>query len=199
MGNKSSVESKKYGYTKREFYFIRHGQTLWGESLILAGPQDLELNSCGIQQAERAGKKLKAILGDKKSTNSIKIITSPLQRAIQTAKKISEITNFPIDSLEDGLKERYYGDYRLTESIKHTPCDAENPEKFKERVMRTLYNILNANSLSCLIIVSHQKVFECITEELSGKSSKLSQGGVAHFTTSDNKTWQLEIQDFGAE
>jgi uncharacterized phosphatase len=181
---------------KRDFYFVRHGQTPWGPDLILDGPQDLELNKTGIQQAEKAGRKLKEVLSSGTNTNSVKIITSSMKRAVQTAQKVAEITHFPIVGQENGLKERYYGDARLVAAgdTRKTPPDAETPEKFKERAMKALYKVLNENRLSSpLIIVSHQKVFECVSEELTGKAGKLSQGGVAHFTALDGKTWQLEI------
>jgi hypothetical protein len=80
------------------FYFVRHGETAWGKEDILKGPQDLELNQVGIQQAIQAGKMLKSILVDTPNADKspAKIISSTLQRAIQTADKISEITGFPI-------------------------------------------------------------------------------------------------------
>lgn len=76
---------------KIEFYFVRHGQTNWGREDILRGPQDLDLNSIGITQAKEAGMKLK-----KRIDRNVKMITSPLQRALQTTYYISEITNIQI-------------------------------------------------------------------------------------------------------
>lgn len=189
-----------------DFYFVRHGQTPWGPDLILDGPQDLELNQLGTQQAEEAGQKLKKLFAGHE-TPSMKLITSPLLRALQTAQKISEITDLPIFGQEDDLKERYYGDARLlvgdAEEKKKgggdssgcgsltLPPDAESPEKFKERVMKKALDKILANVP--VIVVSHQKVFQCLCEELTGEASQLSQGGVAHFTTTDGKIWKVEI------
>jgi broad specificity phosphatase PhoE len=174
-----------------EFYFVRHGQTAWGADDILKGPQDLALNDVGIQQAHETGLILKDLLNEFTHTE---MVSSSLRRALETAEEIKKATNIPVSSQEDGLQERYYGDYRLTSNIAETPPDAESTEAFKKRVYKSLLKILGKHrNDSPLIIVSHQKVFECIAEFLTDRKEKLSQGGIAHFVLNDKGGWELEI------
>jgi broad specificity phosphatase PhoE len=178
-----------------DFYFVRHGETNWGKEDLLNGPQDLELNQVGLQQAKEAGLVLKKVLGGSPHANA-KIVTSSLKRAIETANKISEITGIPMASQEDGLKERYYGDYRLCENNADTPPDAETTEAFQMRVVEALFKVLLKNYHSKpLIIVSHQKVFEWVSEFLTKSKGRLTQGGIGHFTLHSDGTWKLEILD----
>ncbi len=171
------------------FYFVRHGQTSWGVKDILKGPQDLSLNNIGIEQAKKAGLFLKNLL---KSTN-IKIVTSTLKRANETGKEVSKLIEIPISETIDGIKERYYGDYRLVSNKKEIPPDAETPDLFKKRLLKAINNILLKYQNSTLIIVSHQKVFECLSELLSGQKKRLSQGGICYFQYKEDGNWELEI------
>lgn len=45
---------------------------------------------------------------------SVKIVSSNLNRAIETEQEIAEITKIEIIAYQDGPKERYYVDYRLS-------------------------------------------------------------------------------------
>jgi broad specificity phosphatase PhoE len=183
---KDKVENKK----NIEFYFVRHGETDWGREDILKGPQDLALNESGRKQARKAGNTLKKVLSN---ISSVKIVSSTLKRAIETAKEISEITGIEINVYEDGLKERYYGDYRLNTKPNEIPSDAEQIESFKERVTNTILKILLEQYQDLpLVIVSHQKVFEYVSELLTKKAERLPQGGIAHFTLNDGK-WSIKI------
>lgn len=176
-----------------DFYFVRHGETSWGKDDILKGPQDLKLNANGVEQAKQAGKLLKNKLG-KIAYDDAKIVTSSLKRAIETAQNVSKITGIAISDYEDGLKERYYGDYRLCEDLSTTPPDAETTEVFQKRVVDALNKVLNKHSSAKpLIIVSHQKVFEWLSEYLAKRTEKLSQGGIGHFILQNNGEWKLEI------
>ena len=183
---KDKVENKK----NIEFYFVRHGETDWGKEDILKGPQDLALNESGREQAKKAGNTLKKVLSN---VFTARIVSSSLKRAIETANEISEITKIEITAYEDGLKERYYGDYRLSTKPDEIPPDAEKTELFKERVTNTLLKVLLEQYQNLpLVIVSHQKVFEYISEFLTKKSARLSQGGIAHFVLNDGR-WSVKI------
>lgn len=91
------------------------------------------------------------------------------------------------------FKERYYGDYRLLpeskESSRQLPPDAETSVMFEERIVTVLNKVLSQEEsksgiphVDQLIVVSHQKVFECVSEKLTGNIRQLTQGGVAHYT-----------------
>ena len=171
-----------------DFYFVRHGQTDWGPEDILKGPQDLGLNYIGVQQACEAGEILKRLLAN---SSKPKMISSSLQRAIETAKKVEEATGILVSAVKAEWKERYYGDYSSMINISQVPPDAENEESFQERVLQALASALLEyyNDAKPLIIVSHQKVFECVAKALIKSSEKLPQGGIGYFMLGESGTW----------
>lgn len=85
-----------------EIYVVRHGQTDYNVKGLFQGQKDIHLNDVGIEQAQETASKFKNI-------NIDVILASPLQRAFQTAKYISEVTNKEIIR-EPRLIERSFGD-----------------------------------------------------------------------------------------
>lgn len=84
-------------------YIARHGETEWNKNNRVCGRTDIDLTENGKDQAE--------FLAEKLATESIDlIISSPLKRAIQTSKIISEICNAPV-VIDDRLIEQDYGIY----------------------------------------------------------------------------------------
>ena len=62
-----------------KLYIIRHGQTEMNQRQVLQGRSDLPLNAAGEAQARQAAERLKGVRFDH-------VFTSPLQRAVQTAR-----------------------------------------------------------------------------------------------------------------
>ena len=89
-------------------YFARHGQTVWNVENKICGATDIGLTDLGHQQAEELGKKIKddGIVIDE-------ILYSPLIRAAETARHISEVTGIPM-RCEERLKEQCFGKYEGT-------------------------------------------------------------------------------------
>ncbi|MEL6607135.1 MAG: histidine phosphatase family protein [Bacteroidota bacterium] len=111
-----------------------------------------------------------------------KIISSTLRRATETAQEISQGTNIPMVGQEYNLREFYYRDYRLTDDLTKVPSDAESKVSFRERVVNAMNKVLKKYASSTLIIVSPQKVFECVRQALVGTvEEKLEPGGIYHF------------------
>lgn len=171
----------------RDFLFIRHGQTPWGQDDILNGPQDLRLNETGRHQAETAYKTVQEHQTIKRPV----IYSSHLQRAQETATIFANkfLLEIPI-ILKEGLQERYYGDYSkaTTKNYRdYQPLDAESVETFQQRVRNALIEIFNQipDSAGDLIVVSHQKVFEFLAQWLSNQQLRLEQGGVCYFKFKD--------------
>ncbi len=90
------------------FYFVRHGETVWNAENKICGVTDIELTQKGHEQAIEAGKKIleQGIAADV-------ILTSPLVRAKETARHISEITGIPVE-IEPRLIEQNYGRFEST-------------------------------------------------------------------------------------
>ena len=89
-------------------YFVRHGQTVWNVENKICGATDIALTSLGHRQAIETGKKILAegIWADE-------ILASPLIRAAETARHISEVTGIPV-RLEPRLKEQNFGKWEST-------------------------------------------------------------------------------------
>ena len=90
------------------FYFIRHGETVWNVENKICGATDIELTEKGHQQAIETGKKILEM-----GIKADMILTSPLVRAAETARHISEITGIPMQ-VEPRLIEQNFGRYEST-------------------------------------------------------------------------------------
>ena len=100
-------------------YFTRHGQTIWNVENKICGATDIALTELGHQQAIELGKKLVT-----ENIHIDEILYSPLVRASETARHISEITNVPM-RMEPRLKEQNFGRYEST------PRDGEEFQEMK--------------------------------------------------------------------
>ena len=72
------------------FYFIRHGQTVWNVENKICGATDSPLTEYGREQAKETGQKILA-----EGIKADEILCSPLSRAADTARLISEMTGIP--------------------------------------------------------------------------------------------------------
>ncbi len=84
---------------------IRHGQTEMNQHHVLQGRSDHALNEAGIAQARRAAELLKDVSFDH-------VFTSPLKRAVQTARIV--VPNV-CPRIDDRLIEMDYGPYEGTD------------------------------------------------------------------------------------
>lgn len=99
------------------FYFVRHGQTIWNVENKICGATDIALTEFGHQQAIETGRKILA-----EGIKADEILYSPLIRAADTARHISEITGIPA-RVEPRLTEQRFGKWEAT---------ARNGEAFKK-------------------------------------------------------------------
>ncbi len=90
------------------FYFVRHGETVWNVENKICGATDIELTAKGHEQAIIAGEKILEM-----NIKADKILSSPLVRASETARHISEVTGIPME-IEMRLKEQNFGRYEST-------------------------------------------------------------------------------------
>ncbi len=126
------------------FYYVRHGETIWNVENKICGATDIELTELGHKQAIEAGKKIleMGILADE-------ILTSPLIRASETARHISEITDIPY-RVEHRLIEQNFGRYESTprdgkefhEAKKDMACRFGSGESMLQMAQR-IYNLLD--------------------------------------------------------
>ena len=98
-------------------YFARHGQTVWNVENKICGATDIALTEKGHQQAIETGHEIL-----RQGIQADEILYSPLMRAADTAKHISEITEIPA-RVEPRLIEQNFGKYEST---------ARNGEEFQK-------------------------------------------------------------------
>ena len=101
-------------------YLVRHGETVTNKSGLIQGQRDVELSDKGREDAEE----LKDLI---KSLDIDIVISSPLKRAIDTAKIITD-NKYPIN-IDDRIIERDWG---LIEGIKFTEVDSYKNWHFSE-------------------------------------------------------------------
>ena len=87
-----------------KIYLTRHGQDIDNKNGILNGHEDKSLTDVGMQQAQELAGKIKNA-----GLNFDYIYSSPLKRAFETAKIISNVIRGPIPLKEDLLIEREFG------------------------------------------------------------------------------------------
>ncbi|WP_255989628.1 histidine phosphatase family protein [Chitinolyticbacter albus] len=94
----------------RTLYLLRHGQTEYNRDRRLQGQCDSPLTELGIEQARAMGATLRRELGD---TNSWQVWASPLGRAMQTARLVSDQLGLAPDAVraEPRLVEVGLGDW----------------------------------------------------------------------------------------
>ena len=86
-----------------EIYFLRHGQTLMNNAMVLQGRSNLPLNEKGISQADTVGKWFA-----EQNIKFTRVYSSPLIRAVQTADRVAQNCSKTID---ERLIEMDYGPY----------------------------------------------------------------------------------------
>ena len=126
------------------FYFVRHGQTVWNVENKICGATDIALTEQGHEQAIETGKKILA-----EGIQADEILYSPLQRAADTAKHISEITGIPA-RVEPRLKEQNFGKWESTPrngadfklAKQSFACRYEGGESML-RLAQRIYNLLD--------------------------------------------------------
>ena len=84
-----------------EIYLLRHGMTEWNYKFLIQGATDIPLHEVGLKMAEETGKTL-----NEKGITFDRIYSSPLIRAVQSAKAVSGSDEIITD---DRLKEMSFG------------------------------------------------------------------------------------------
>ena len=91
-----------------KLFFVRHGETYWNVENKICGATDIALTERGHQQAIETGKMIA-----EQNLQFDEILSSPLIRASETARQISEITGIPM-RIEPRLIEQNFGKFEST-------------------------------------------------------------------------------------
>lgn len=149
------------------FYFVRHGQTVWNVENKICGATDIALTEQGHEQAIETGKKILA-----EGIQADEILYSPLQRAADTAKHISEITGIPA-RVEPRLKEQNFGKWESTPrngvdfklAKQSFVCSYEGGEsmlRLAQRIYNLLDDIKTESDEKTYILVAHNGIARVI-------------------------------------
>lgn len=125
-------------------YFVRHGQTVWNVENKICGATDIPLTKLGHQQAIETGEKILA-----EGIKADEILYSPLSRAAETARHISEITGIPA-RMEPRLVEQNFGKWESTardglefKKAKEDFCCRYNGGESMLHLAQRIYNLLD--------------------------------------------------------
>ena len=97
-------------------FLVRHGETNWNREGRIQGQQDTPLNLRGLEQARRVAERLRG-------HPFALVVSSPLSRALQTARAIHGASDSPVPlQVDEGLTEIHHGDWegRLAQEVRAT-------------------------------------------------------------------------------
>lgn len=148
-------------------YFVRHGQSDWNVENKICGATDIPLTELGHQQAIETGKQF-----IEQGIQADEILYSPLSRAAETARHISEMTGIPA-RVEERLREQNFGKYEGTardgaefkEAKKQFVCRYEGGESMlhlAQRIYNLLDEIKSESSEKTYILVAHNGIARVI-------------------------------------
>lgn len=162
-----------------EILLIRHGETAWNIVKRLQGHTDIPLNAEGRRQA-------KALAIALENEKLAAIISSDLQRAVQTAGEIARLQGLPT-RIDTDLRERCFGGFegQLYSELPHMypaeyaawrACEpdaefppGENPgetiRRFAARILPCVSHYARQFSGQKIAIVAHGGVLECVYRE----------------------------------
>jgi len=162
-------------------YLVRHGQTEGNAKHLFIGSTDLPLDPLGERQAQHVGARFAEIEIDV-------LISSPMQRARQTAAEISLATGKPVEIVQ-GLSEIDFGalegftieevleqflDMRskldAIENVDLAWPEGESRFTFNDRVLTTLLGILDRHVDKTVAVVCHGGVIGSFIAQVEGGS-----------------------------
>lgn len=142
-------------------YFVRHGQSKWNVEDKICGKTDSPLTETGYQQAiETAGKIVE------QGIKADEILYSPLKRAADTARHISEVTGIPMRE-EPRLVEQCFGKWEGT--------SPRNREDFKQAKTQFIDSFETGESMLRLA----QRIYNLL-DDLKAESEEKTYILVAH-------------------
>lgn len=147
--------------------YIRHGESVRNVEKVFAGGKDnTPLTANGKKQAKNAGRLLK-------SENITKIFSSPLSRTIETATIIAGEVGFDVSQIQTDARLIEYdigaGNGKSMEGMTAAQMvsfdEAEDPQKFKERIVAILSELNSYANDEVILVVAHGgvgRMIECI-------------------------------------
>ncbi len=154
-------------------YLVRHGSTIWNEKMLWQGRKNVPLSEKGKKEIRLLALRFASVPVDK-------IYSSPLSRAVETAKEIAKVHGLNVEILEDlieadfsrweGKKGSYIKEndpaYEIWSSDPDATIDGIEPVKMvHERAKRALDFIMK-NGGEEIVVVSHAMLMRMIICEI---------------------------------
>ena len=160
------------------FYFLRHGEATWNAEGRLCGSTDIPLSDVGRQQARALGGRLQSLTVEA-------LYSSPLSRALETARIVGEaIGREPVvdvrlaeldygvweGSTFDEVKRIYPEVYQAwdTDPADVAPPAGETGVHLVERVRPFLAEVAERHPLGNVVVVCHKTVCRLIACHIMG-------------------------------
>jgi probable phosphoglycerate mutase len=187
---------------------IRHGETAWNAVRRLQGHIDIPLNQVGTRQAAALARALAAETLDA-------IVSSDLQRAMQTAQAVAALHPGVTLQTTAQLRERAYGvfegmlyqeiqqqypdDFALWQAreveavMPHGERLAESFHQFYDRAIAGLHAVAAHHPGQTVAVVAHGGVLECAYREAQGiqldspRDFQVKNASINRFTVADGK------------
>lgn len=150
----------------RRIYLCRHGKTAWNAERRIQGLNDIELNREGFKQADLLAEFLESQINA-----PIRIISSPLLRAKQTADVIGETLDVPVETDERiiEINTGIFTGKRLDDLVTDEAWQAhlrdpwgegygeggESAEAVRTRVMSLIHEAIASKDERDLLLVTH--------------------------------------------
>jgi uncharacterized phosphatase len=171
--------------------FIRHGQTDWNREGLLQGSSDIPLNDTGRAQAHDAFMTLRSRPWDV-------VVSSPLQRARETAAIIAEGLDIPLGPAYPGLIERDYGPLEGTSAaaaIERWPDreypGAETLDSVATRGEAALAEIVADIGEGAVLVVCHGTIIRYTLARLAGRPVPGIDNGSISMLRVEQGAWQV--------
>jgi len=150
----------------QRLYLCRHGKTTWNGDRRIQGLNDIELSDEGHAQAKALAAFLK-----KQIKSPLRIVTSPLLRASQTAAHIGEALELPVEADEriieintgiftgmrlDDLKTNEAWQEHLRDPWRAGYGDTgESAESVRDRMLNIIHEAMKSDDERDLMLVTH--------------------------------------------
>ncbi len=184
----------------RPFLILRHGETDWNVVQRMQGVRDIPLNPKGRAQAKAAASML-SLSGVKR------ILSSPLSRALETAKASAATIGAPV-TCDDRLVERGFGalegltvaevkrDFGYGDGVNFHLIDGPEIEDADAVIRRTgeaVHEYLSQSD-DLPLIVAHGQIFTMFIEVLTGETVRFANAQ-PYLVQPDGAGWRISCYD----
>lgn len=161
-------------------YLARHGETVWNQTQRLQGHLDSPLTDAGERQAKELALSLQQY-------DIAQIVSSPLGRAVETAKVCCNALGVPYE-IEPQLIERNLGQWQgehvaqlkslpeFDEMLQQVTAlsmeRGESAQACSDRIYEALVTIAQRSSQRNVLVIFHGEALRCLMHRLGASSSQ---------------------------